>query len=64
MKYSFAVRFWNIRGENIKVGGKYSHEFDTLADAWDAAHALLIAAHKHGAVEMDINNAFYPIVAD
>ena len=64
MKNIYEVRFWNTYGENIKVGGKYAHGFDSIADAWDAAHALLNSAHKHGAVQMDINNFFHPIIAD
>ena len=58
----FNVRFWNKADENIRVGGKYSHEFETYEDAMDGANALLINAHKHGAVEMDINNEFFDII--
>ena len=60
----FEVRFWNTMNECIKVGGKYSHVFDTFGDAWDAANAFLKYAEEHGAVEMDINNDFYVIVQD
>lgn len=58
----FTLRFWNRANENIRVGGKYSHDFDTFQDAWDAAEALLRAAHKLGATEMDINNDYYFIL--
>lgn len=59
----FSVRFWNIAGENIKVGGKYMHEgYSTFMDAWESANALLKSAVKNGAVEMDINNSFYQII--
>ena len=64
MKNNYEVRFWNTCGENIKVGGKYAHSFDTLADAWDAANAMLTSAHKHGAITMDINDFFYQIIED
>lgn len=60
----YEVRFWNAANECIKVGGKYSHVFDTFEDAWDSANALLKAAVRLGAVEMDINNSFYEIVDD
>ena len=60
----YTVRFWNKANECINVGGKYLHYFDTYADAWDAANAMLATAHKCGAVEMDINNDFYPIIED
>lgn len=60
----FTVRFWNAADECINVGGKYGHDFDTFEDAWNAANALLLAAHKKGAVEMDINNDFYPIIEE
>ena len=60
----FTVRFWNKANECIKICGKYSHTFDTYEDAWDAANALIKKAHKLGAVEVDINNSFYPIVED
>lgn len=60
----FTVRFWNSMNECIRVGGKYQHEFDSFEDAWNAANALLKNAHKHGAVEMDINNDFYQIIED
>lgn len=55
----YSVRFWNEQRENIEVGGKYMHTFNTEADAWDAAYALVAAAEKNGAVAMDINNRFY-----
>lgn len=58
----FTLRFWNRANENIRVGGKYSHDFDTFQDAWDAAEALLRAAHKLDATEMDINNDYYFIL--
>lgn len=59
----FSVRFWNIAGENIKVGGKYMYEgYSTFMDAWESANALLKSAVKNGAVEMDINNKFYQII--
>lgn len=60
----FTVRFWNIADTNIMVAGKFSHDFDTWEDAWNGANALLLSAHKLGAVEMDINNEFYPIIED
>lgn len=60
----YTVRFWNNKCECIKVGGKYFHDFDTLDDAWDAANALIKNAYKCGAVEMDINNTFFPIIED
>lgn len=60
----YEVRFWNKWGECIKIGGKYSHAFETYQDAWDGANALLISAHKKHAVEMDINNEFFPIIED
>lgn len=62
MMQGFTVRFWNAADECINVGGKYGHDFDAFEDAWNAANALLLAAHKMGAVEMDINNDFYPII--
>lgn len=64
MKNLYEIRFWNIAGENIRVAGKYSHAFDNREDAWNATNALLLHAHKIGAVEMDINNDFYPIEED
>lgn len=64
MKKAFEVRFWNKAGENIMVGGRYGHYFDTFEDAWEGANALLINAHKRGAVEMDIDGTFYPIIED
>ena len=60
----FTVRFWNSSGECIQICGKYHLTFDTYEDAWDAANALVKEAHKQGAVEMDINNSFYPIIKD
>lgn len=60
----YTVRFWNVANENIMVGGKYSHDFVTWSDAWEAAKAMLASAHKSGAVEMDINNVFHPIIDD
>lgn len=60
----YAVRFWNIADENIKVGGKYMYEFDTFENAWEAANTLLVNAYKCGAVEMDIDGTFFPIVED
>lgn len=58
---NYCVRFWNKANENIRIGGKYSHYFDTFEDAMDSANALLKVAVKNGAVEMDINNKFYSI---
>lgn len=63
MAIIYTLRFWNSSNENIRVAGKYSHDFDTFADAWDAANALLKAAYKLGACEIDINNDFWPIEA-
>lgn len=60
----YEIRFWNIADENIMVGGKYSHSFNTEKDAWNGANALLLSAYKKGAVLMDMNNVFYPIVED
>ena len=60
----YTVRFWNVADENIKVGGRYAHNFNTMADAWNAANALLKSAYNKGAVDMDINNSFYPIIED
>ena len=68
MKDIYEIRFWGSHDgsvmENIKVGGKYSHAFDTWQDAWDAANALLKSACRKGAEQMDINNKFYSIVDD
>ena len=61
---TFTVRFWNIASEVIPVGGQYMYDFDTFEDAWDSANALLKRAYKLGAVVMDINNEFYPIMND
>lgn len=61
---TYSIRFWNKACECINVGGKYSHEYETFSDAWDAANALIISAYNSGAVEMDINNEFYPIIDD
>ena len=58
----YTVRFWNKAHENIKVGGRYSHSFDTLKDTWDGAEALLKSAYKLGAVCIDINDRFYDII--
>lgn len=63
-KETYVVRFWNEANECIWVGGKYGHEFNTYSDAWNAANALLIAAHNSGAVEVDINNEFFQILDD
>lgn len=60
----YTIRFWNIAGENIKVAGKYSFDFGTRESAMMGAEALLLRAYKLGAVEMDLNNEFYPIVED
>ena len=62
MSKTYTVRFWNRAGENIKVGGKYMHDFDSFADAMESGNALCKAAWGAGAVEADINNEFYPIV--
>lgn len=64
MKNNYKVRFWNIYGVNVEVYGKHVHNYDTLADAWDAVHAMLDSARRHEAVVMDINDFFYPIVAN
>lgn len=57
----FTVRFW--RGiENVEVGGRYMHDFDTAEEAFDAADALSIAAWKKGCREVDINNDFYNLL--
>jgi len=58
---TYEVRFWNSANECIKVGGKYSHSFNSFEDAMESAEALLASAFKNGAVEMDINNEFYSI---
>lgn len=60
----FTVRFWNAADENIPVAGKYGHDFDTFEKAWSAANAFLITAFNHGAIEMSINDDFYPIIED
>lgn len=60
----YTVRFWNRADECIMVAGSYQHNFETYKDAWNGANALLITAHSKGAVEMDINNDFYPIIED
>ena len=60
----YTIRFWNRANENIMVGGKYSHTFNTPEEAWDSANALLISAVRYGAVEMDMNNEFYEIIND
>ena len=60
----FNVRFWNAASECIKVGAGYNHFFDSINDAWDYANFMLARAYKKGAVEIDINNDFFPIVAD
>lgn len=60
----FTIRFWNSANENICVGGKYSHDFFSLEDAWDGAYALVESAYKLGAVAMDINNEFWNILDD
>ena len=60
----YTVRFWNKANECVKVGGKYNHDFDSYDDAMDAANALVKSAYKIGAVQMDINNDFYPIISD
>ena len=60
----YEVRFWNKANECIMVGGKYSHAFESFEDAWDSANAMLKNAVKRGAVSMDINNDFYPILDD
>ena len=64
MEKVFEVRFWNAADVNIKVCGKYSHPFPTYKDAWHAACAMLATAVRVGAIEMDINNDFYPIEED
>lgn len=59
----FTLRFWSGI-INIKVGGKYSHDFETFEDAWNAANAFMKWAHDHGADAIDINNDFYDIIDD
>lgn len=60
----YTIRFWNAANENIMIAGKYSHDYESYEDAWNAANAFLINAVKHGAVEVDINNVFFPIIDD
>ena len=60
----FTVRFWNKSSECVMVKGKYLHEFLTWNDAWETTKELLLDAFKVGAIEVDINNRFFPIVED
>lgn len=64
MKKMITIRFWNVANECINVGGRYLHYAETEADAWNMATALLKAAHRKGAVEMDMDNQFYQIIDD
>ena len=62
----YELRFWAGKELpcNIKVGGKYRHLYSTYKDAYQTALDLLEEAYSKGAVAMDINNDFYPIIND
>lgn len=64
MRDVYTVRFWNEADECIIFDGHSQFIAYSFDDAFNLAYALLGMAVAHGAVEMDINNSFYPIIDD